>query len=398
MNDLIKKIPHLLTREELKLALSKKPFIHINQNTDLSERLIQLTDIMNAYFPTEMSFDIYETLYFSLVRSFQRKAKIFDSGSIKYVSQGHNALDTCVITGEAGVGKTATTRLCIDVIGNRPIEIYKPFYAKIVPFVFIEASSTNSMKSFLLNIMYELDKSLHTTLYEANNNQAIYVESLMNAVSRTLMTSVGVVVIDEADRFLANKKSLTMINFITQLINQSGISVIFLGTNREIFTRTKYLCRRSLGEDFKAFNYNDEFISFMSQLFEFQYTKKAVKLTSEIAILFHKLTNGITALIITLFYNAQKATIEADRDALDVWAINYAFQKKMSPYNAFLKLVKIENRKSNEVIWSKDIVEGDFQASKQQPIFKDASSIANKDADKFISILRNQISVEVIKC
>lgn len=400
MSEILKHIPHLLTKEELNIATRYRPTITNPNRLTYEERLIQLMNVYDLFIPNEMTYAIYETLYFALIRSYQRKSRLLSGKGVPYLSGGHNSLDVSVLTGTSGIGKTTAIKRCIEVIGNNVIEIKEPHYIKMVPFIFVEAVSTNSFKTFLLNILSEIDRNLGTSLFKANNSPNVYVDTLMNAVSKTLAMSCGVIVIDEIDRFITGNKSMTMINFLTQLINQAGVSVIFSGTeySREIFSRTRYLCRRSLGDDFRPFEYGEEYLNFMKELFDYQCTDSKLMLTSQMAKLFYKYTGGVLALLITLFYNAQKCTLEARRDEFDANMVNCAFHKKMMPYTPYLEFGKIEHPKINRTNDSDEIIINQLNAKIKEGLFKEAAHAANKDFDLFIELLKGDVSIEVIKC
>ena len=400
MSELLKHLPHLLDKKELMVMARYRPQFIDSEKLSYEERMLQLMKVYDLFLPNELTYSVYETLYFALVRSFQRKEKMFANKGMPYISGGHNSLDVSVITGTSGIGKTTTIKRCIEIIGNDVIEIKSSHYSKVVPFIFVEAVSTNSFKSFLLNILSELDRCLGTSLFKANNSSNVYVDALMNAVSRTLSISCGVIIIDEIDRFVTGSKSMTMINFLTQLINQAGVSVIFTGTeySRELFSRTRYLCRRSFGDDFRPFEYDEQYLNFMKELFEYQYTNNKAILTPQIAKLFYKYTGGVLALLITLFYNAQKCTLEAHRDEFDEEMVNYAFDKKMRPYCPYLKNEKIMHPKINNNNSSDEVILKRLNGEIKEGVFKEAARLSNKDPDKFIEIISGDINVEVIEC
>ena len=80
--DLINKIPPLLTDNELINALSKCPPFDSSITLSKSERLIKLLDLYDLFIPTQMSVEIYNSLYFALIRSFNRKRKLYDKNQM----------------------------------------------------------------------------------------------------------------------------------------------------------------------------------------------------------------------------------------------------------------------------------------------------------------------------
>lgn len=86
-----------------------------------------------------------------------------------------------------------------------------------------------------------MDSIIGTDYYMANNRTTINTDSLLGAVSNALLLHCGVLIVDEVDRLVGNKKSYTFVNFITELLNMCGISIIFVGTPRaiEFFSSTE---------------------------------------------------------------------------------------------------------------------------------------------------------------
>ena len=63
---------------------------------------------------------------------------------------------------------------------------------------------------------------------------------------------------------------------LTQLINNSGISICMVGTPESavFFESAMQLARRSLGLQYQAMEYNHDFQHICKVLYSYQYTKK----------------------------------------------------------------------------------------------------------------------------
>ena len=101
-----------------------------------------------------------------------------------------------------------------------------------------------------------------------------------------LINHVAILVIDEIER-VANdsKRGETLINYRTQLVNQSNVAICFVGNEsaNKYFETKEYMGRRTIGISIKKPEYDENFYKFVSVLFRYQYTKKKTEFTPEIA-------------------------------------------------------------------------------------------------------------------
>lgn len=405
--NLIDRIPPLLTDKELIKALSKQPHFDSNMPLTKSERLLRLLDIYDIYIPTKMSTEIYNTIYFSLVRSYQRKSKLYAEFQMNQnrrvingasITSGVNGGDCSLLVGESGLGKSQSIKRVVDIISyNSVIEIDNP-YCSIIPILVVEASPTVSIKGFFFEILRVIDNILGTNYYQSNNRTTINNDMLLGSVSNALLLHCGCLIIDEVDRLVNNKKSITYVNYITQLINMCGVSVIFVGTPKslEFFQQTEYLARRSMGCVYRAMPYGDEYYNFCNQLFHYQYTTYQSELNSELMREFFKYTNGNIAETVQLFVETQKWAINNDYERIDTHSINKAFSQSMSIMTPFIEFKKTTlpppHYTENISIPTKEkiIIENDS-------IFSTLPLKSDKDIEKAISILSQSIKVEVIQ-
>ena len=84
---------------------------------------------------------------------------------------------------------------------------------------------------------------------EANNKSTMTIDVLLSVVSKVLIIHVALLVIDEVER-VANdsKKGDTLINYLTQLVNQSNIAICFVGneSTNKYFEQKEYMSRRTI--------------------------------------------------------------------------------------------------------------------------------------------------------
>lgn len=261
----------------------------------------------------------------------------------------------------------------------------------------VEASPNVSVKGFFFDILREIDNTIGTDYYNANNRSTINTDSLLGAVSNALLLHVGVLIVDEIDRLVDKKNSITFVNYITELINLCGISVVFCGIPKalQFFSSTEYISRRSMGCIYHNMEYGKDYFDFCNQLFPYQYTTYKSELNSELLREFYKHSNGNIALTVQLFVEAQKWAISNDCDRIDTHSINKAFNQSMSIMTPFIELKKTTLPPPH--------YEGDLKILSQKNItieedniFVDLPKKSEKNIDKAISILRQSINVEII--
>lgn len=319
MNDLILQINDLYCEKELINKLLVLP--HYNDKAkNVKDKLISLLDVYKIFIPTKTTVEIYNQLYLSLISSLEKKESIEEvqlindnfrgiRGSKRYGVIG--GLESFKITGTAGLGKTSNVQRCIDLISDNKIIVTKND-RKIIPILFVECVADGSFKGLLYSILQAVDIKLGTSYFTINKKPTMTIDILLNVVSNILINHVAVLVIDEMER-VANdsKKGETLINYLTQLVNQSNISICFVGneSSNKFFEMKEYLGRRTIGYSIKKFSYDEDYYNFLSILFQYQYVEEHIKLNGEVAREIFRFTNGIPSMIIGLFVETQKKMI-----------------------------------------------------------------------------------------
>ena len=247
--NLTDKMPPYYTDNELTKKLSVLPEIK-SDDTSKQSRLLNLLSVYDLFIPTNMAREIYSTVYFALVRSLNRKSKLYDTYKMndnrkvingRGITSGINGGDCSLIVGDSGVGKSQSIARAVSIISeNSVIETESP-YCTVIPVMTVEASPMVSIKGFFLEILRVMDSIIGTDYYMANNRTTINTDSLLGAVSNALLLHCGVLIVDEVDTLVGNKKSYTFVNFITEILNMCGISIIFVGSPRaiEFFSSTE---------------------------------------------------------------------------------------------------------------------------------------------------------------
>ena len=401
MNSLKDFLNKFLIDDELKNSLSVLPEVKNNFN-DKKDRILSLLNIYNIYIPNSTSVEIYNNLYFSIINSLDRKETREENEIIndsffnrkKYGIIG--GLDSFKITGLPGVGKTATIHRCIDLIsGNRLIKISNS-KRNVIPFLVVECPADGSFKSLLYSILQQVDFYLGSNYFVLNSGRYITTDYLLNVVSVILINHVGVLIVDEIERVASDTaKGSTLMNYLTQLVNQTNVGVCFVGNESSnlYFSIKEYLSRRTVGVSIKHLEY-DEFIEFCTILFRYQYTIDKVEFNSEISQIFYKLTNGVPAIIVGLFVETQKYALVNDIKAISAQLLEEIF-------NTMFCNMKLHLTNRDEKVATTKTVKNKTKVlniinQTTETLILDIYKISNKDIDLFLSMLAKKLKVELI--
>ena len=319
MDNLKEQLNKYLSGDELINALTVLP-PYREGLTDIPDRLTALLDIYKIYIPSKSATDIYNRLYLALLNSLEKKNTLLEvelqndnfravKGLKRYGVIG--GLESFRITGTAGLGKTSSVQRCAEIITDKKLISNNP-YKEIIPVLFIECVADGSFKSLLYSILQEVDRLLNTSYFASNRHVTATVDALLAAVSNVLINHVAVLVIDEIER-VANdsRKGITLINYLTQLVNQSNIAICFVGNEsaNRYFETKEYMSRRTIGISIRKMDYDDYYYNFVRILFNYQYTLKKVEFNAEYARLLYKLSNGIPSMLVSLFAEIGRAHV-----------------------------------------------------------------------------------------
>lgn len=124
---------------------------------------------------------------------------------------------------------------------------------------------------------------------------------------------------------------------LTQLINNSGISICMVGTNEStvFFEQAMQLTRRSLGLQYNRLAYDQYFHDFCSTLYRYQYVKRKAEITPVVVEWLYEHSAGIISIVVSLVHDAQEIAILNGTEELNLEMLNEAYEKQ---YARFLSL------------------------------------------------------------
>ena len=404
MNRLVSNIPEIRTGQDLLKLLESLPEYDKNIcNESASIRLMELENIYNIYIPSQMSCEIYNKLYMSIIHSLIKKdSKIAIRQGYENFKQKNKSIsygliggsDSFTITGVSGIGKSATIERAIEAITENKIICVDEPYLKVIPCLIVQCPFDCSVKGLLLEILRKVDEELGTDFHIGYVKNKATVDVLIGAISQVCLNHVGLLIVDEIQNVVNNRKGYNLVAILTQLINSSGISICMVGTPEAgaFFERENYLARRAIGLKYSNHSYNDYFEKFCTMLFKYQYIKKRTEINKEILDWLYEHSRGILSNVIALFHDAQEIAIMTGKEVLSIEVFEDAYKNRMENLHNYIetqtqiKLVpRVRKRKPKYEIVS-EIDTGDFS-------IKEITDKAKRENLNVVELLKEKINV-----
>ena len=349
IENFIKELPEMKSGEELVKALSVFPEYEDSVRYESQTvRLMRLSDLYRIYVPSNMSTEIYAKLYLALLRSLQKKGT---QEAIRQKYQNYNRIqnqeyrgiiggsDSFTIIGTSGIGKSSAISRAIELITeNRVIEIEEP-YVKVIPCVVVQCPFDSSVKGLLLEILRKVDEELGSSYYKNAVRARATTDMLIGSVSQVALNHVGLLIVDEIQNVVNSKNGKSLIGSLTQLINNSGISICLVGTPEcnPFFEQAMQLARRSVGLQYQNMPYDAYFESFCKILFEYQYVRNKTEITPAITEWLYEHSSGILSVVVSLIHDAQEIAILNGKEILDMEMLNQAYNQRLSFLHSYIQ-------------------------------------------------------------
>ena len=311
-------------------------------------RLMALSDLYRVYVPSQMSLEIYSKLYLALMRSLQKKGSVL---MIQQQNQNFKAImqqeysgvmggsDSFTIIGASGIGKSSAISRAITLITeNQVIETENP-YTKIIPYICVQCPFDSSVKGLLLEVLRKVDEAIDSNYYQNALRVRATTDMLIGSVSQVALNHIGLLVVDEIQNVCNSKHGKSLVGMLTQLINNSGISICMVGTPESavFFEQAMQLARRSLGLRYDVMEYGNSFKTFCEVLYSYQYVKQRTEITDTVMMWLYEHTSGNISVVVSLIHDAQEIAILSGREVLNLESLNEAYQQRLSMLHGFIQ-------------------------------------------------------------
>lgn len=349
LSNIIDNLPRMKSGVELISELKILPKYNTEIcNADAPMRLMALSDLYRIYLPSQMSLEIYSKLYLALLRSMQKKGTKL---AVQQQNQNCRAImqqeysgimggsDSFTIIGTSGIGKSSAISRAINLITeNRVIEADNP-YTKIVPCVIVQCPFDSSVKGLLLEVLRKVDEVLDSKYYQNALRARATTDMLIGSVSQVALNHIGMLVVDEIQNVANSKNGKSLIGALTQLINNSGISICMVGTpeSTRFFEAAMQLARRSVGLQYTTMSYDAYFQEFCKVMFSYQYTRQQTEITDGILEWLYEHSAGVTSVVVALIHDAQEIAILNGKEALNLESLNEAYEQRLSLLHGYIQ-------------------------------------------------------------
>ena len=349
MYEMVKCMPQMLSGQELMEQMAEHPVYPADiRERGSAERLVALTDIYDLYIPSQMSVEIYHKLYMGILRSLQKKE------SMQAVCQQYEnrkgirgkrcqgiigGADSFTILGQSGIGKSSAVFRAIGLITEKEVlEMERP-YCRIAPCIVVQCPFDSSVKGLLLEILRRVDEVLDSHYYTQAVRARATTDMLIGSVSQVALNHIGLLVVDEIQNVANSRNGKSLVGMLTQLINNSGISICMVGTPESIpfFEQALQLARRSLGLQYGTMEFGEGFCEICRRIFTYQYTKEGMELTETVLEWLYEHCGGNLSILVSIFHDAQETAILEGRDILDMEALERAYKTRMAMLHEYLE-------------------------------------------------------------
>ncbi len=350
LSNIIHILPTMKSGDDLFSALEVLPeYDDTVREAEVPVRLMALSDLYRIYVPCHMSLEIYSKMYLALLRSLQKKGTKM---AVQQRNQNHKAVlhqeysgimggsDSFTIIGASGIGKSSAISRAITLITeNRVIEVENP-YTKIIPCICVQCPFDSSVKGLLLEILRKVDETIDSKYYQNALRARTTTDMLIGSVSQVALNHIGLLVVDEIQNVCNSKNGKSLVGMLTQLINNSGISICMVGTPESavFFEQAVQLARRSLGLRYDVMEYGTDFRKFCEIVFSYQYVKQKTDITDGIMEWLYEHTSGNISVVVSLIHDAQEIAILNGKEILDMETLNEAYQKRLSMLHGFIHI------------------------------------------------------------
>jgi AAA domain len=304
-------------------TLSYKPII-TEEHLNLSEfqRLVMTQNVRSFTEVTSQHIELDQRVWSMLIQGYKGRSPFKRKLSKYEMPPTETELIAMYIIGGGGAGKTSSMKRIVQaipqVIKHAVVPPDQRFTKAQVVWMGVSCPRDGSVRSLCKRIIQTFD-----AIFKGDANYVreyirkdAPVEDLQSAVMALAKTHfLGVLIVDEIQYSLNNKKKRQeIVEFLTELSNDSGTPLIVIGTYKalEAFSDNFVQARRGSGNGDMIWKYmddDDEFDQLVNTLWSIQYLQKAVEYNDVFKVRLFDLSQGVIDIACKIWMLCQQRLI-----------------------------------------------------------------------------------------
>lgn len=362
-NPLIEALPPLLEPTELYRSLyTPIKYSDEERNMSKSQRIQLLSRLKQFFIPNNNHIDLYNKIYMALTDGYKDKNP-FNPENVrrkcnirrKYFNQDINirnfflddSIDDNIYTtssglcifGISGGGKTVSVNKILNLFPQLVQHTEYNGHSLIenqVIYIKLECPTDGTIKSLCNAFFNKLDEIIDNSQYFKNfggERRGTMVQNMPNAA---INENIGLIVIDEIQHLVKTQsKTRELLDFLVEIINTIQVPILVIGTNKayQVLQDNIRGPRRIGGNGFILWDRitdKNEWKTFMTALWQYQWTAEKVPLSDKLIDLFYEHSQGIMDFAVKLFTFTQANAIYNGHEKIDEHTINETAKKDLA--------------------------------------------------------------------
>ncbi|RST76163.1 ATP-binding protein [Siminovitchia acidinfaciens] len=374
-NPLIEALPPILTSQKVIHLMSVFPHFDINERFDSDEIRFHYIQRLYDYFHPLTRHIALERRFSTVIRKGYVNRNPISKDTVKYMNDSYkslkegklpepdqinteNTVQGFSLIGVSGTGKSTTYK---RIIKSYPKYIkhtnHKGNHMNIaqIPFLNLECPSDGSLGGLCHKFFEEVDLRIGSKYKERFKNYRVQY-MLTEMVHLTRLHNVGVLIIDEIQHLSVQKVQGVnkMLNFFVGLVNQIGVPVILIGTNKAFDMLNKEF-RQALRSDGQGSNKEDwermkndrNWQLVMDGLLHYQWTRTPVENEEDLLKIKNALyveSQGIIGIAVKLFAATQMEAILNRKETITEELIQSTFKRCFGSLQPMIDALKSGNQ------------------------------------------------------
>jgi len=248
------------------------------------------------------------------------------------------------LIGYSGMGKSTAIERILQyypqlIIHPAPVGTTQIVWLKL------DCPHDGSMKTLCISFFDEIDQLLGTTYLKQYNRSS--TSAMVTAIAKISKTyCIGAIIIDELQHLIRkNKNSEMLMNFLVTLVNVVGVGVMAIGTMKakQVLQLDFRIARRSIGKVWEPLQFNKEWLTFTSELWDYQWTKEFIPHDDELSEVLYDCSQGITDLAVKIFTLAQGRAIIHKRKGINARLMRQVVKEDLAMIKPMLRALRSGN-------------------------------------------------------